>query len=144
MQVRVAEGLVEVLREVFEVCWGETQDAAAIEMEAGQAGDQMDGGGEPRGGGVAGGGGGRRGGGDGGATVRGGWQRGGVDGRGSNHCGGETRKVVVAEPACEPRTPAALTFDRAPLPKTRGVLEARQGAEGAGTWWQVGLARGQV
>ena len=116
--------MVEVLSEAFEIRRGETQDAAAIEVEAGEAGDEMDWCCDPRGG-V-----GRR------------FSGGGY----STHCGdhprSNARKIATAQPAGEPGAPAA--FEGGPRSEARDVLDTRKGTDAGCAGRAVELALGEA
>ena len=124
MKARVAERAVEVLSEAFEIRCGETQDAAAIEVQAGEAGDEMDWRCDP--------------GGEVGRTFSGCGH--GRSGSGySAHCSdrprSDIREIGTAQPAREPGAPAA--FEGCPLSETRDVLDT---GKGTAAGWAVELA----
>ena len=151
MKARVAERAVEVLSEAFEIRRGETQDAAAVEMEAGEAGDEMDWRCDPRGGvGRTFSGGGRSDRGrhspdsSSGHTIGSGHCPGG--GGYNAHCGdhgwSNARKIGTAQPAGEPGAPAA--FEGSPLSEARDVLDTGKGTDARCAGRAVELALGEA
>jgi hypothetical protein len=98
-KARVVEDALEFRRERRELGRGKAQNAAAIEMQAREAGNQVDGGRNPNRG------------------FRHGCRRGGCRHR---RCG----QFTTAQPACEPRTPPALERDM--FSETCDVPEPRQ------------------